>query len=244
MTIALIPARGGSKRIPRKNIKPFFGKPIIAYSIQTAIQSGCFEKVIVSTDDQEIAQIATSFGAQVPFIRPPELSDDHATTMQVIEHAINWHEDEYGEKLDDICCIYPTAPLLLASDLQASRQRFGEGDVQYCYAACEFPAPVQRSFTIDKSSRPKMLMPDEFNARSQDLAPVYFDAGQFYWCKAQAVRDALPIFDEHSRTWPMDPMRVQDIDTIADWEFAELLYQRLHAKTSSELSSCDNGAKI
>ena len=226
MIIAIIPARGGSKRIPRKNLKYFHGKPIIAYSIEAAIESGCFDKIIVSTDDAEIAQVAREWGADVPFVRPDNISDDHATTIEVIQHAIEWCERE-GWILSSVCCVYPTAPFLHPDDIDRGLRLLRESDVQYVFSATTFEFPIQRAIYLDESAQPKMFQPEHLNTRSQDLIDAYHDAGQFYWGKVDAFKKALPIFANHSKLIFLPKTRVQDIDTPEDWVIAELKYKAL-----------------
>ena len=224
MKVAIIPARGGSKRIFRKNIKVFCGKPIIAYSIQAALESGCFDSVIVSTDDAEIAGIARDFGADVPFLRPAEISDDHSTTIDVMCHSIDWLEEQ-GSALDAICCIYATAPFITPDDLRSSYQKLVVEDADFVFSATEFPFPVQRALQLSESGEVSMLYPEHELTRSQDLPVAYHDAGQFYWGKKSAFLKRKSIFGEHSRIELLPPARVRDIDTPEDWEFAEALFK-------------------
>lgn len=230
MKIAIIPARGGSKRIPRKNIKDFNGKPIIAYSIEAALQSGCFDKVIVSTDDQEIADVARQYGAEVPFIRPNEISDDYATTADVIMHAIDWF-DQQGLVIDYLCCVYATAPFIQVADIQSTyNMLINEPNVDYCFPVCEFPFPIQRGVKLTEEFRVKMFQPECFNTRSQDLESGYHDIGQFYWGKSSAYRQGTPMFSERAIALPISRKRVVDLDTPEDWEFALILSQALKGK--------------
>ena len=226
MIVAIIPARGGSKRIPRKNLKSFHGKPIISYSIETAIASNCFDKVIVSTDDPEIAKVSKDWGADVPFVRPDNISNDHATTLEVIQHAINWCEQE-GWNLSNVCCVYPTAPLLLPDDIINGLRLIRDLDVQYVFSATTFEFPIQRAIYLDDSYQLKMFQPEHLNTRSQDLKVAYHDAGQFYWGKADAFKAGLPILANHSKFILLPNTRVQDIDTEEDWVIAELKYKVL-----------------
>ncbi len=223
MRLAIIPARGGSKRIPRKNIKDFHGKPIIAYSIHAAINSGCFDKVIVSTDDNEIAYVAKQYGADVPFIRPVNISDDHATTLDVIQHALIWCEQQKWE-VSDACCIYATAPFLDAKDLARGLDLLQLQNVMYAFSATSFAFPIQRALKVDHEFNVSMFMPENEQVRSQDLEEAYHDAGQFYWGKADAFNKKLPIFLPHSKAVLIPRHRAQDIDTNDDWEYAKLLF--------------------
>lgn len=224
MNIAIIPARGGSKRIPRKNIKMFHGKPMIAYSIEAALTSQCFDKVIVSTDDFEIAEVAKSYGAEVPFIRPAEISDDYATTLDVIAHALTWCQLNDIE-VENACCIYATAPFINICSLQKGLSALNERNVDYAFSATSYAFPIQRAIKIDKMHRVSMYHPEHLNTRSQDLEEAYHDAGQFYWGKAQAFLDQKAIFGPNSKAVLLPRKRVQDIDTQEDWELAEALYR-------------------
>lgn len=219
--IAVIPARGGSKRIPRKNLREFAGRPLIAWSIRTALDSGLFGAVVVSTEDPEIADVARSEGAEVPFVRPAAIADDHATTGAVMAHAA----DMLGAGSDDaLCCIYPTAPLLTAARLAEAAARFAVGDMDYVFAAGRFQFPPQRGLLSDAQGiRP--FQPDAIAARSQDLPPVYHDAGQFYWGAADAWRQSRPIFGSRSAMILLHPWEVCDIDCEDDLRFAEQLFR-------------------
>jgi len=226
MNIAIIPARGGSKRIPRKNIKHFHGKPMIAYSIEAAQQSGCFDKILISTDDQEIADIALQYGAEVPFLRPADISDDFATTMDVMQHAINWCLGE-GWHVDKLCCIYATAPFILPEYIQQGLQLLKDEEVEYVFSATTFPFAIQRAITLNADARVNMIYPEHLNTRSQDLQETYHDAGQFYWGNGSAFLMGKAIFADHSKAVLLPRKRVQDIDTPEDWEFAESLFKVL-----------------
>jgi N-acylneuraminate cytidylyltransferase len=229
MNIAIIPARGGSKRIPRKNIKYFHGKPLIAYSIEAAKKSGCFDKIIVSTDDAEIAEVAIKYGAEVPFIRPVEISDDYATTLDVMKHAIHWCE-ESGLMVDNVCCIYATAPFLLAEYIQQGLESLNINGVKYAFSATSFAFPIQRAIKLNNDNKVTMFQPEHLNTRSQDLEEAYHDAGQFYWGKKSAFLDGASFFSEHSTAIIIPRKRVQDIDTHEDWDLAETLYTVLDIK--------------
>lgn len=226
--IAIIPARGGSKRIPRKNIKLFHGKPLIAYSIQIAIQSGLFEKVIVSTDDEEIANIAKDYGADVPFLRPKELSDDFTVTADVIKHALNWLTN-IGEQYDYLCTIYATAPLLQEKFLQEGFKKLKNSNAINAFACCSMPFPIQRCFKITKNGRCEMFWPENYNKRSQDFEPSYQDAGQFYWTKLGIKSNEL-MFGKDSIAIILPRYYVQDIDTLEDWKIAEYMYEIIFRK--------------
>ncbi|NQY86539.1 MAG: pseudaminic acid cytidylyltransferase [Colwellia sp.] len=224
MNIAIIPARGGSKRIPRKNIKKFCGKPIIAYSIEAAINAGCFERIIVSTDDSEIAAIAKQYGAEVPFTRPDKISDDYASTLDVIAHAITELNLPQSAK---VCCIYATAPLISSAKLSEGLALFNASNVDYIFSATEFSYPIQRAFKLSTNGHVEMFQPENFNRRSQDLEKAYHDAGQFYWGECIAFLKGIPFFGKNSKPIILSNTRVQDIDTLDDWERAELMYKLL-----------------
>jgi pseudaminic acid cytidylyltransferase len=226
MRLCIIPARGGSKRIPRKNIKEFCGQAMIGYSIEAAITSQCFDKVIVSTDDQEIAEVAKSFGAEVPFIRPDELANDHAATTPVVKHAIEWF-DEQGQSPTDVCCLYATAPFIQSQTISKAFQQLQESEADYCFSVTSFAFPIQRSIRITQDDKVDMFYPENFNVRSQDLEEAYHDAGQFYWGKAQAFKDELPIFSETASPYILPRYLVQDIDTTEDWIRAEAMHRVL-----------------
>jgi len=222
----MIPARGGSKRIPRKNIKLFHGKPMIAYSIEAAKQSGCFDKIIVSTDDQKIADVALAYGAEVPFLRPANISDDHATTMDVIQHTIHWCESQ-NMMVDLLCCIYATAPFVLPSDLSKGLEAVSVTGVEYAFSATSFAFPIQRAISLSENGTVQMFQPEHLNTRSQDLVDAYHDAGQFYWGKKEAFKEGRIMFSAHSKAILIPRKRVQDIDTPEDWELAEALFSVL-----------------
>lgn len=226
MKVAIIPARGGSKRIPKKNIKVFHGKPMIAYSIEAAIASGCFDRVIVSTDDVDIAAVAKDYGAEVPFLRPAELSDDYTTTMDVIAHAIHWCQNE-GCNIEAVCCLYATAPFVQPEDLRKGYALLQETDVQFTFSATSFAFPIQRAIKLDKDACVSMFSPENERIRSQDLEEAFHDAGQFYWGKTRAFLAKLSIFSSHSKAIILPRKRVQDIDTLEDWELAEALFSAL-----------------
>ena len=226
MRIAVIPARGGSKRIPRKNIKNFCGKPMIKWAIEAAHHSGCFDQVIVSTDDKEIADIAEASGADVPFMRPAELSDDHATTVPVIAHAVSQCRAA-GFDVTEACCIYATAPFVRPQDIQTGLAQLQSSNLKYVFSATEFASPIQRALYKTEGDRVAMLHPEHMNTRSQDLPEAFHDAGQFYWGRAQAWVDELPLMGGDAQIVALPRYRVQDIDTPDDWRRAELLFQAL-----------------
>lgn len=226
MKLAVIPARGGSKRIPRKNIKTFGGQPMIAWSIQAALQSGCFDRVIVSTDDGEIAQVARAHGAEAPFVRPPELSDDHTGTIPVVAHAIQWHNAQ-GQPATDVCCLYATAPFVRATDLQNGLHTLHTAQADYAFSVTSYAFPIQRAIRLTPDQRVAMFYPEHFNTRSQDLPEAWHDAGQFYWGRATAWLAQTPLFSQAAAPVPLPRHRVQDIDTPEDWERAEWMFKAL-----------------
>ncbi len=226
--IAIIPARGGSKRIPRKNIREFLGKPMIAWPIEAARDSGFFDQVVVSTDDDEIAAIAEQFGASAPFRRPADLADDHTGTTDVIAHAVEWLMDQ-GVQFENVCSIYPTAPFLRADDLQAGLEALNKSNWNFIFSACEFPAPIWRSFDLDDNGGAKMHFPGHYHKRSQDLPRAFHDAGQFYWGRKEAWLQRYAILTSHSKPMVLPRWRVVDIDTQDDWQQAEKIGSALKA---------------
>lgn len=226
MNLAVIPARGGSKRIPRKNIKPFCGKPMIAWSIEAAQLSGCFDRIIVSTDDAEIAEVARFHGAEVPFMRPPELSDDHTGTIPVIAHAIDWMNRNVGT-VGVACCLYATAPLVQAEDLRRGFDLLQQSGADYTFSVTSYAFPIQRAIRITADRRVEMFNPEHFNTRSQDLEEAFHDAGQFYWGRAAAWLAGKPLFSQDAAPVLLPRYRVQDIDTADDWVRAEVIFEIL-----------------
>jgi pseudaminic acid cytidylyltransferase len=226
LNVCVIPARGGSKRIPRKNIKEFSGKPIIAYSIEAALKSGCFNQVIVSTDDDEIAEVAKKYGAQVPFFRPDGLSNDYVGTIPVIKHAIEWMENN-NNLIENVCCLYATAPFIQSKTISKAYQKLKDTKADYCFSVTSFAFPIQRAIKVTEKSKVSMLYPEYFNTRSQDLDKSYHDAGQFYWGKVKAFKDELPLFSEVATPYVLPRYLVQDIDTPEDWIRAEVMYKVL-----------------
>ena len=230
MRLAVIPARGGSKRIPRKNIKLFCGKPMIAWSIEAALQSGCFDKIVVSTDDAEIAEVARQCGAQVPFMRPAELSEDHTGTTAVMTHAID-QLAEQGQPPEQVCCLYATAPFVSADDLRRGLTVLTETGSDYAFSVTSYAFPIQRAIHITPTGRVNMFNPEHFNTRSQDLEEAYHDAGQFYWGRADAWLQGRMIFSPAAAPVRLPRHRVQDIDTPEDWTRAEWMFKALQAQT-------------
>lgn len=226
MKLAVIPARGRSQRIPRKNIKSFCGKPMIAWSVQAAIATGIFDRIIVSTDDLEIAAVSRAVGADVPFIRPAELSDDNTGTIPVIAHAIDWFVAQ-GFDPKQICCIYATAPFVQENDIRRGMDILERTGADFAFAVTSFAFPIQRAIKLRIDGRIEMFEPGHFQTRSQDLTEAYHDAGQFYWGTKAAWLSGDPIFGSGSAPVILPRYRVQDIDTPEDWEQAEVLMQVL-----------------
>lgn len=224
-SVAIIPARGGSKRIPRKNLLPFDGVPMIVRSIRTALDSGLFEQVVVSTDDAEIAELALAHGAQVPFLRPAELADDFTGTAAVIEHAL-----QQLPAFDYACCVYATAPLLQARFLRQGFELLEQHpDKAFAFSVCSFGFPVQRALTLDGQGALTALYPEFRNTRSQDLPEAFQDAGQFYWGRSEAWLRGEVLYSTASLPVILPRHLVQDIDTPEDWKRAEYLYAALKA---------------
>ncbi len=226
MKIAVIPARGGSKRIPKKNIKPFCGKPMIAWSIEATLISGCFDRIIVSTDDQEIADVALHYGAEVPFLRPKDLSDDHTGTTPVIRHATEW-VSKNGTPATHVCCIYATAPFIRPIDIQDGLTALKTAACDYAFSVTSYAFPIQRAVKITPENRVEMFEPAHFQTRSQDLEEAYHDAAQFYWGTADAWLAERPIFGAKSVPVILPRHRVQDIDTPEDWTTAEFMFKAM-----------------
>ena len=232
MKLCVIPARGGSKRIPRKNIRDFCGKPMIAWSIEVAHASSCFDQVIVSTDDEEIAEVALHWGAEVPFRRPVELSGDFAGTTPVISHAVQWFLDS-GREIEAVCCLYATAPFVEPSEIRCGLDLLMQmANNRFVFTATPYPFPIQRALGIDPVSGDAFMWhPENFDTRSQDLESSYHDCGQFYWGRSQAWLESSNLF-EGSRPLILPRWRVQDIDTEDDWIQAEFMQQVLSQRHS------------
>lgn len=226
MNVCVIPARGGSKRIPRKNIKQFHGKPIISYSINAALCSGCFDQVIVSTDCDEIGRISKECGALVPFMRPKELADDFTITDDVVRHTIGWFKDN-GENIDNICCLYATAPFVRSNDLIDSLKVFNNSNANYLFPITSFAFPIQRAIKVLKGGGVQPFYSEQILTRSQDLEESYHDAGLFYWGKASAYIEKREFYSSKTVPYIMPRYRVQDIDEIEDWKRAELMYSAI-----------------
>jgi pseudaminic acid cytidylyltransferase len=226
LKIAIIPARGGSKRIPRKNIRPFFGKPMIGWAIETAIKSEVFDEIIVSTDDDEIAEVSMRFGATVPFRRPVHLSDDFTDTRSVICHAIEWCNSHLAEPTS-VCCIYATSPMMQADDLKAASILSENVEDAYVLPVTTYQFPIYRSLILNESKQLEPLFPEYIGARSQDLVESYHDAGQFYFASPSTWLQDGSLLDRKNIPLIIPRHRVQDIDTLEDWVFAEKLFDLL-----------------
>lgn len=226
--LAVITARGGSKRIPRKNIKDFCGKPIMAYSIEAALESGAFDTVMVSTDDREIAEIAEKYGATVPFFRSEKTSNDFAVTSQVLAEVLEEYESR-GQRFDRVCCIYPTAPFITAERLRTAMELLEEKQADSVLPVVRFGFPPQRGVVLEDGFL-KFKWPEHRNTRSQDLEPFYHDVGQFYCVNTESFRKQRVLVMERTVPLVLSEMEIQDIDTEEDWKLAELKYRMLKEK--------------
>ena len=225
--LCIIPARGGSKRIPRKNIKDFLGKPIIAYSIEAALNSNLFDEVIVSTDDEEIAKVAKQYGAKVPFIRSKKNADDFATTVDVLSEVLN--EYEILEKsFKNVCCIYPTAPFVTPEILKEGYNKLITGNFDSVFSVLRYSFPIQRALKVEEG-KVSMFYPEFMESRSQDLEPSFHDAGQFYWFKPTLLEEQKKLWTNNTGKIEIDELNAQDIDNETDWKLAELKYEFLQS---------------
>jgi len=222
-SVAIIPARGGSKRIPRKNIRPFFGKPILAYSIETALQSQLFDEVMVSTEDDEIADLACRFGAAVPFRRSKQTANDYAGTTDVLLEVLASYQ-ERGQLFDYGCCIYPTAPFITIDLLTSAWQMLIDQSYDSVFPVLRFSHPIQRALKLE-GTQTTMFWPEHYTARSQDLTPAYHDAGQFYWFNSAAFQQKKRLWTDRSGAIVIAELDAHDIDTLEDWTMAEFKYQ-------------------
>lgn len=226
MNIAVIPARGGSKRIPKKNIRQFCGKPIISYSIKAAKETNLFDRIIVSTDSEEIAEVAKTYDAEVPFIRPAELSDDFTGTIPVLLHALNWLS-KHGFATDYFCCIYATAPFVRSEHLIEGLNLLKKRNATTAFSVATFSYPIFRALKIGDNGRIEMFWPEYENSRSNDLPEAYHDAGQFYWGDTDKFVRVKTFFSADAVPIVIPRYLVQDIDTPEDWETAEKMYSVL-----------------
>lgn len=222
--LAVVPARGGSKRLPGKNIRDFAGKPMLAWSVEAAMESGLFDTVMVSTDSEEIAAVARAAGASVPFLRSAETADDHAILLDVMAEVVRRYDAE-GQRFERLCCILPTAPLLQASTLRHALALMDEGGFDTVFPVVAFGSPIQRALRRDAAGRTEMRQPEHYASRSQDLEPAYHDAGQFYWMTREVCLSKQPMFAGRAGSFVIDEMEAQDIDTLSDWRLAELKMQ-------------------
>ena len=225
--VAVITARGGSKRIPRKNIKSFLGKPIIAYSIEAALQTGLFDEVMVSTDDEEIADVAKKYGAKVPFMRSEKTSNDFATTAEVMTEVMETYEQN-GNHFDYVCCIYPTAPFITSEVLTQAMKLLEEGDSDCVIPVVKFSFPPQRCVVVNEEGKLVPKWPECMKMRSQDLEPYYHDCGQFYCMRVDRFIEQKEMWMKDVEPFIQDEINVQDIDTEEDWRIAEVKYQVMH----------------
>ena len=224
-SLCIIPARGGSKRIPRKNIKPFMGKPIIAYSIEAALNSGVFDEVMVSTDDEEIAGVVRQYGASIPFMRSAETSNDYATTVDVLLEVVNKYKEQ-GKDFDTICCLYSTAPFVTSERLKEASSQISD-TIDACFTIVQYSYPIQRSLRINEDNCVEMKFPEHLKSRTQDLEKVYHDAGQFYFVKTDALIQEKTVWCKRTAPLILSELEVQDLDTLTDWQLAEMKYQLL-----------------
>ena len=229
MNIAIIPARSGSKRIPGKNIKEFCGKPMIGWSILEAINSECFDHIVVSTDSHEIAEIANSFGADTPFIRPKNISDDFTPIVTVMKHAIS-ELLNLSYKMTNICCIFATAPFIRSNYIKSGLHQLTNNGCDYVFPVTTFSYPIQRSLIVNTDNTIRMLYPELSHTRSQDLDEAWHDAGQFYWGKFESWIEEKEIFKSDTQILRLPRKLVQDIDTYEDWEYAEALFNSITQK--------------
>ena len=225
-SLCIIPARGGSKRIPRKNIKPFMGKPIMAYSIEAALESGIFDEVMVSTDDVEFADVAKKYGASVPFIRSEVTANDYATTVDVLLEVIETYKQR-EMVFDTICCLYSTAPFVTSERLKEAYSKLSD-KVDACFTMVEYSYPIQRSLRINEVGFVEMKYPEHIKSRTQDLEKIYHDAGQFYFVKTETLIEEKTVWCKHTAPLVLSELEVQDLDTLTDWQLAEMKYELLH----------------
>ena len=223
--LCIIPARGGSKRIPRKNIKPFLGKPIIAYSIEAALKSGIFDEVMVSTDDVEFAEVAKKYGASVPFLRSEATSNDYATTVDVLLEVVDRYKQQ-GKEFDVVCCLYSTAPFVTAERLKEACGKLSD-KVDGCFTVVEYSYPIQRSLRMNEQGLIEIRYPEYLKSRTQDLEKTYHDAGQFYFMKTAAMELEKTVWCKRTKPLILSELEVQDLDTETDWKLAEMKYQLL-----------------
>lgn len=224
--LCIIPARGGSKRIPRKNIKPFMGKPIMAYSIEAALKSGIFDEVMVSTDDEEFAEVAKKYGASVPFFRSEATANDYATTVDVLLEVVDTYRKQ-GQEFDNVCCLYSTAPFVIPERLKEAFGKLSD-NVDGCFTVVEYSYPIQRSLRINESGLVEMTYPEHLKSRTQDLEKIYHDAGQFYFMKTVVMENEKTVWCKRTEPLILSELEVQDLDTLTDWKLAEMKFDLLN----------------
>jgi N-acylneuraminate cytidylyltransferase len=232
-SLCIIPARGGSKRIPRKNIKDFHGKPILAYSIQAALESDLFSEVMVSTDDEEIASLAIKYGAKIPFLRSDVNANDYATTVDVLLEVLDSYQ-RIDRFFETACCIYPTAPLISNKRLIEGERKLKDGDYDTVFPVVRFSYSIWRAMKLE-NGRASMFWPENLNKRSQDLTTAYHDAGQWYWFYTQRLMNSRKLWTDNTFGLEIDEIEMQDIDTLIDWKLAELKYELLQNLKSTDI---------
>lgn len=233
MRVAIIPARGGSKRIPQKNIRQFHAKPMIAWVIEAAFSSNCFDRVVVSSDSEEILTIASRFGDVIPLVRPPHLADDHTPIVPVVRNAISELEQDW-RPLEDVCCILPTAPMIRSCDIVETLRKLQERRNSYVLSITSYPFPIQRAVRLNEDGCVIMVEPEHYLTRSQDLEETFHDAGQFYWGSRNTWLKKDRLFDEAAYGHLIPRYRVQDIDTPEDWRRAELMFSAVQKEEKVE----------
>ena len=224
--LCIIPARGGSKRIPRKNTKPFLGKPIMAYSIEAALMSGIFDEVMVSTDDMDFAEVAKKYGASVPFLRSEATSNDYATTVEVLLEVVDMYK-QHRKEFDIVCCLYSTAPFVTPERLKEAYSKLSD-NVDACFTVVEYSYPIQRSLRMNEEGMIEMRYPEHLKSRTQDMEKTYHDAGQFYFIKTAAMEQEKTVWCKRTEPLVLSELEVQDLDTLTDWQLAEMKYELIH----------------
>ena len=232
ISLAIIPARGGSKRIPRKNVRPFAGRPILGWPILVALESKLFDRIIVSTDDEQIAACARAEGAETPFLRPAHLADDTTATRPVLRHAVEAIEKD-GSPVAYACCLYATSPFITVEDLTIGKNKLLQDGADFAFGAVAYPHPIQRAFRVRDGGGVQMLQPEKRQCRTQDLEEFYHDAGMFHWATRTALFSDLPVFSETGHPVMIQRERAHDIDTVEDWARAELAFRVLAAGSAT-----------
>ena len=233
--LAIIPARGGSKRIPKKNIRLFLGRPIIAYPIETALNSSLFDEVMVSTENEKIKELAIHFGGKVPFMRSDETAGDFSSTVDVLLEVVEEYEKQ-GRYFDNICCLYPTAPFVNLDVLSEALNLLENQKFDCVFPLVKYNAPIQRALQID-DNKVSMLQPENIHSRTQDLKDAFYDAGQFYWLNTKALKEKKQLWTDNTGAVEVKPLNVQDIDSLDDWRLAEIKYKDLMFRNRKEESS-------